>query len=264
MASWPHDRFNIPGSPAISSLFKYADDDVVAIPDSQQKSALDIAQTAILTPNKNYNPLSEEGGIKPNAAPTPNVAGGTTKQLAGASGDIQAFLSQCLSEASQGSWRETGQGGKTPNPNIVGIWPYIGVTKNPPTGAWATDQTAWCMGFVQFVLKNCGYKYYTTAGASQIADPKCGTTLVTSNIDEVATKGQPGDIFLYGRSGGSGHVCYLYQMETPSGGFVPWSKVGGNQSPKGQHSDDDGDVTKSRPSMNYAKANFKGLYRPSK
>lgn len=264
MSAWPHGRFNIPGSPAISALFKYADDDVVAIPDNEQKAALAIAQTAILTPEKFNSPINNEGGIKTNVAPTPIASGGSTKQVAGAAGDIQAFLSQCLSEASQGSWRESGQNGKASNPNIVGIWPYIGVTKNPPTGAWATDQTAWCMGFVQFTLKNCGYKYYTTAGASQIADPKCGTSLVTSDINEVATKGQPGDIFLYGRSGGSGHVCFLYQLESPSGGFVGWSQVGGNQSPKGVHSDNDGDVTKSRPSMTYAQANFKGLYRPSK
>lgn len=265
---WPNSRFTIPGNNGISSLFQYENDEPITISKSQQSIIDSTAAQAITNPDRFFDPANEQGGIKGNATPTPNVSGGDTKQVTGlpcvpGGENIQSFLNKCLSEAVNGTWRETGQGGRPSNPNITGIWPYIGICATPPTGGWASDQTAWCMGFVQFVLKSCGYKYFSTASAASIADPRSGCTLVTSNINEVPTKGQPGDVFLYGRSGGSGHVCFLYQMESAQAGFVSWSQVGGNQTPKGEHSNNDGDVTKSRPGLNYAAANFKGLYRPS-
>ena len=256
-------KFTIPGTSSVSSQYTLPSDAPIAISSSDLNNAKVIARTAIISPETYAYQPNAQAGIKVNEAPTPAISGGNTKKAGPTVQDIPTFLSKCLTEAQKGAWRETGQAGAPSNQNIVGIWPYIGLSGSPVTGPWATDQTAWCMGFVQFTLKSCGYNYYSTASALDISNPLCGTTLITNNYAEVSSKGKPGDIILFSRGSGFGHVCFLYKFESDVTGYVGWSYVGGNQKPSGSTSDNDGDVTKSRCTIHYAQQNFMGLYRPS-
>jgi uncharacterized Zn-binding protein involved in type VI secretion len=188
---------------------------------------------------QNYAGTVEDGGSGASIAPS-----------AAAASDIPSFLRQVLSEAATGCWRETGQDGKQSNPNIVGIWPYLGY---PKSGCWTTDQTAWCMGFVNFVLKNCGYRYVQTAGAKDIQNRTSAFGATSIPLDQ----GLPGDIVLWNYS----HVNFIY-----SGGGGKYTFCGGNQSPKNKgNNPNDGDVTNSWPGgWTTAKGGIVGIWRPSK
>jgi len=151
--------------------------------------------------------------------------------------NVLGFLGQCLQEAKTGAWRETGQGGKTSNPNIVNMWKNIGL-------GFTNDQVPWCAGFACFAMKQSGMKWVRDAGASNLAN-KLGSGSVDSNYKTVAvSEMKPGDLVLWG----SGHVNFCY---TATGG--KYTFVGGNQSP-GKNADPpvrdpdhDGDVTVSWP-----------------
>ena len=203
-------------------------------------------------PDKYYNAAAAEGGVKGNYAGTP-ADDGQGKSLigGGTAGDIQAFLRKQLdTTASNGYWREMGQGGKPSNPNITRIWADLGY---PTTGMWTSDQTAWCMGFVNWTLKQCGYRYVQTASAKEIANnPKKWNAVQVQPKDA-----QPGDIVLWNYS----HVNFVY---TANNGKLTF--VGGNQSPsKGGNNPNDGDVTNSWPGgWTEAKGGIVGIFRPSK
>ena len=215
-------------------------------------TATALVDSYVANPGSFYNLQAATDGVKPNYAGT--VEDGTTAtgtiSVATAAGIIP-FLQERLNEASRGMWRETGQGGKASNPNITGIWPALGY---PAASPWTTDQTAWCMGFVNFTLKNAGYKYVQTASAKAIAsDPtRWGATQVQPA--DVA----PGDIVLWKYS----HVNFVY---TVSGGKCTF--VGGNQTPTAgtNNNPSDGDITISyaggSPATN---PNIASIWRPSK
>jgi hypothetical protein len=159
-------------------------------------------------------------------------------------------LSKCLDEAGAGKWRETGQGGKPSNPTITGVWENLGYPKSSP---WTTDQTAWCMGFVNFALKSCGYRYFQTASAAAITTSpgKWNATQVPKD------QAQPGDIAFWSYR----HVNFVYTAQNGKYTFV-----GGNQTPSGgKNNPDDGDITKSYPNGTGANnANWVSCWRPSK
>ena len=184
----------------------------------------------VANPTDTTNGAAGAAGVKGNYNPPPEVGSDTpipANSNASAS-DIVPFLSKVLEEAKRGMWRESGQGGRASNPNIVGIWRDLGIGT---TGCWATDQTAWCAGFVNFALKNSGYKYYQIAGARQTA----------AKFQQVpAAQVQPGDIALWSFS----HVNFVY---TRGGNKVTF--VGGNQTPSSgkNNNPSDGDVTISWP-----------------
>jgi uncharacterized Zn-binding protein involved in type VI secretion len=150
---------------------------------------------------------------------------------AATAGDIVPFLSQVLSEADQGKWEETGMGGRPSNPNITGIWTQLGY---PKSGAWTTDQTAWCMGFVNWVLQKTGYRYVQTARARDIRDRAGDYKAQQIPL----TQGQPGDIALWSYS----HVNFIYSA---NGGRYTF--VGGNQSTKARNNNNpsQGSITRS-------------------
>jgi hypothetical protein len=253
---WSHDRFKIPGTSGVSSVFTFADDKPV------QGSADAVAQQQAITkqtltnPSVYNSPANAAGGIKTNYPPetATSYSGGDAKKDPGsppcgsAGTSIVSFLDKCLAEAAQGTWRECGQGGKQSNPTILNAWKNIGLSAS-------TDQTPWCMVFTQFVLKQCGYFYLSSASAADLSSPKLKTTTVTTNVNEISSKGQPGDLILFNRQGGH-HAAVLYQAT----GKVYW--VGGNQTPSGAHNPDDGYVTKSSGDS-FLKSNFAGLYRPT-
>jgi hypothetical protein len=109
------------------------------------------------------------------------------------------------------------------------------------------------MGFVNYTLKNSGYKYVQTASAAAITTnpEKWGAVQVPK------AEAQPGDIAFWSYR----HVNIVYQKK--GAGFT---FVGGNQTPKGgTNNPDDGDITISYPNGAPAtNANWVSCWRPSK
>lgn len=216
-------------------------DPAVSIPPATQQAANNKVISYIANPS-NYaldsydgSPPGQPGQVKGNYAGTVDDGGQgesniqPTDPQTGTS--IIALLDIILAEASRGAWSETGQSGAPSNPNIIGIWKTLGY---PSSGCWLSDQTAWCMGFVNYVLKNTGHRYLQTARARDIQDRTAafGATQVPLN------QAQPGDIALWSYS----HVNFIY---TNTGGKLTF--VGGNQAPKASNNPNDGSVTKSWP-----------------
>lgn len=173
--------------------------------------------------------------VKGNYAGTPeqSTAGESLINPTPPAGDIPTFLRSVLDEASKGQWSETGMGGAPSNPKILNIWKELGFGNS---GAWGTDQTAWCMGFVNYVLKNTGYRFVQTARAKDIADRASAYGVQSIPLDQ----GQPGDICLWSYS----HVNFIYSS---SGG--KYTFVGGNQSDKAKNANNPsgGSATQSWP-----------------
>jgi hypothetical protein len=205
-------------------------------------------------PNQYYNAAAAADGVKGNYAGT--IDDGTTATSVSAIStdttfsSIVPFLDKCLDEAAAGKWRETGQGGKPSNPNITGIWQNLGYPSSSP---WTTDQTAWCMGFVNFGLKSSGYRYFQTASAAAITTNPEKWNAVQVPKDQA----QPGDIAFWSYR----HVNFVYTAQNGKFTFV-----GGNQTPSGgKNNPDDGDITKSYPGGTGANnANWVSCWRPSK
>jgi hypothetical protein len=227
-------------SPGSSAAFAGVDIDIaVNIPPNaeteiaQQTETLVAAQVAAPTaPNQFYKAEAVADGVKGNYAPVDDqtVSTGTVSTATNAA-DIVTFLQRTMEEAGRGMWRETGQAGGVSNPNIVGIWKSIGY---PSSGPWVSDQTAWCMGFINFGLKCSGYKYVQTASAAAIttSPERWGAVQVPKD------QAQPGDIAFWSYR----HVNFVYTANNGKFSFV-----GGNQSPKASNNPNDGDVTNSWP-----------------
>jgi hypothetical protein len=206
-------------------------------------------------PNQYYSAAAAADGVKGNYAGTVDDATTATAAVSTISTDttfssLVPFLSKCLDEAAAGKWRETGQGGKPSNPTITGVWQNLGY---PNSGIWTTDQTAWCMGFVNFGLKSCGYRYFQTASAAAITTNPEKWNAVQVPKDQA----QPGDIAFWSYR----HVNFVYTAQNGKYTFV-----GGNQTPSGgKNNPDDGDLTKSYPNGTGANnANWVSCWRPSK
>jgi hypothetical protein len=203
-------------------------------------------------PNQYYNADAEAGGVKGNYAGTPDDASTGTGLIAtdASFSDIVPWMKKTYEEAQRGMWRETGQGGKPSNPNITGIWKTLGIGT---TGAWATDQTAWCMGFVNFGLRASGYKYVQTGSAAAITQTpgRWGAVQVPKE------QAQPGDIAFWSYR----HVNFVYEKK--GAGFTFF---GGNQTPKGgSNNPDDGDATISWPGgISPSNSSWVSCWRPSK
>lgn len=230
-------------SPGGSASFAGIDiDGAITIPPdaqdaiAQQTNALIAAQIAAPTaPNQFYKAEAAADGVKGNYAPvddqTTSTNTGTVSTVTNASGIIP-FLQRTMEEAGRGMWRETGQSGNVSNKNITGIWTSLGY---PNSGPWVSDQTAWCMGFVNFALKCSGYKYVKTASAAAITTTPGSWGAVQVPKDQA----QPGDIAFWSYR----HVNFVYTANNGKFSFV-----GGNQSPKASNNPNDGDVTNSYPS----------------
>lgn len=206
----------------------------------------------INNPETYKNSEAANNGVKENYPGTP-ADDGQGKELKSDAEptDISEFLRKQLEITKQnGYWRETGQNGNKSNANITRIWADIGY---PTSSPWNTDQTAWCMGFVNYTLKQCGYRYVQTASAKEIAanPQRWGAKKVTPE------EALPGDIVLWNFS----HVNFVYTSQNGKLSFV-----GGNQSPKNAgNNPNDGDVTQSWPSgWTSAKGGIVGIFRPSK
>jgi predicted chitinase len=206
----------------------------------------------IANPSAYKNPEAANNGVKENYAGTPKDDGvGKSLKSESAPGDIQAFLQKQLELTAQSKyWVETGMGGNKSNPNITRIWADLGY---PTSGMWATDQTAWCMGFVNWTLKQCGYRYVQTASAKEIGNnpQRWGATKVS--IEDA----QPGDIVLWNFS----HVNFVYTARDGKLTFV-----GGNQGGKSKDNNpSSGDVTNSwAGGWSQNRGGIVAIYRPSR
>jgi len=211
-----------------------------------------VVDSYVANPSQFYNASAEADGVKANYAGTPDDGTTSTGVISPSptSADIVPFLQKCLEEAGRGMWRETGQGGKPSNPNITNIWKDLAY---PSAGMWTTDQTAWCMGFVNYALKSSGYRYVQTASARALPDNP-GRWNATPIPKEQA---QPGDIAFWSYR----HVNFVY---TAANG--KFSFCGGNQTPKGgKNNPDDGEITNSYPGGTSASnPNWVSCWRPSR
>lgn len=198
------------------------------------------------------NPVAAANGVKQQFAPvTTPVSTGSVAPSDPAGNDIVPLLTSILSEAGNGLWRESGQGGNPSNKNILNIWKELGfnVVNNP----WNTDQTAWCMGFLNFVLKKAGYRWAQEAGSRALKNSQ------RWNSTEVSpAQAQPGDMVLWD----FGHVNFVYSNNNGKLSFC-----GGNQTPTSgsNNNPNDGDVTISWPSgWTPARGGITGIWRPSR
>lgn len=187
-------------------------------------------------PSAYYNADASSSGVKSTVQPKDDGQGNTL--ISGATpGDIKTFLDKQLELASSGYWRETGQGGAESNPNILRIWTDLGLS-------FKSDQIAWCAGFVQWTLQQCGYRYVQNARAFAIHENPALWKATKVSLSEAQT----GDIVVWNYS----HVNFFYG----DGTFV-----GGNQSPKNKgNNPNDGDLTMNHPNV----SNILAIYRPSK
>ena len=206
-------------------------------------------------PSKYETAESKEAGVGA-VRPQPDSGSDPVSIPAGSvpTGDIQVFLRKQLDLAKEGYWSETGMTDKSKsNKNILSIWKDIGLE----SVCGGSDQTAWCMAFVVWTLKQNGYRYCQTARAADITDKtaKFGATKVTGEV-------QPGDI-VHWKYGNGNHVNFVYEVK--SGGS--FTLVGGNQTEKNvkNNNPSGGSVTVSWPNGTTASnKQIVGIYRPSK
>ena len=225
-------------SPAAQARIDKKTNDYVAAPEKYK-------QNSAVTNNQ----------VKGNYAGTPEQPRSSGESLIDPTppaGDIPTFLRSVLDEAARGQWSETGMGGGSSNPKILNIWKELGFGNN---GAWGSDQTAWCMGFVNYVLKNTGYRFVQTARARDIRDRASEYKAQQVPLDQ----GQPGDICLWSYS----HVNFIY-----TGSAGKYTFVGGNQSDKAKNANNPsgGSATQSWPGGYTAPGNgsLVSIWRPVK
>jgi predicted chitinase len=240
-----------------SNQFNYLTTPVRPSPPVQLKYAIDEENNALVAdyianPAKYKNPEAAEGGVKENYAGTPKDDGqGKSLIATNTTGDLYLFLQKQLQLAQSGYWSETGMGGAVSNANITRIWADLGY---PKSGLWVTDQTAWCMGFVNWTLKQCGYRYVQTASAAEITT---NTARWNATKIENLADAQPGDIAFWKYR----HVNFVYSNV---GGKLTF--VGGNQADKAANNPSGGTVNNSWPSGYVVPGNgsLVAIYRPSK
>ena len=205
----------------------------------------------------------ESGQVPELYEQTPDATGvdtlGTTEALVDASAanstaaadGIPGFLSQVLAEANNEQWDETGDKGPTSNGNIIGIWKELGF---PDSSYWKTDQTPWCAGFANWVLKRTGYKYMQSARAYDFRDK----TSVYGGVPVPLSDGQPGDIVVWNYS----HVNFIYTSPSPG----VYTFVGGNQSDKASATNNNpsgGTITNSwKGGWTSSNGRISGIFRP--
>lgn len=177
----------------------------------------------------------------------PLVDASAANSTAAADG-IPGFLSQVLAEANNNQWDETVN---PSNGNIIGIWRELGF---PDTAYWKTDQTPWCAGFCNWVLKKTGYKYMQSARAYDFRDK----TSVYGGVPVPLTDGLPGDIVVWNYS----HVNFIYSSPRPG----VYTFVGGNQSDKASATNNNpsgGTITNSWPNgWTQDRGRISGIFRP--
>lgn len=208
----------------------------------------------------------EDGQVPQQYEQTPDATGvdtlGTNEQglidasaaaSTAAADGIPGFLGQLLQEANNNQWDETGDKTSTSNPNIIGIWKELGF---PDSAYWKTDQTPWCAGFANWVLKRTGYRYMQSARAYDFRDK----TDLWGGVPVPIEEGQPGDIVVWNYS----HVNFIYTSPKPG----VYTFVGGNQSDKASPTNNNpsgGTITNSwKGGWTQDRGRISGIFRPTR
>jgi len=155
------------------------------------------------------------------AIANPDCAGG---------GNMGQALDKALVESGAGQWKETGN-----NPNIQALYGNVGFPNV------RGDSTAWCAAFTGSILKQNCFKFNKSLAAGSY-------TGYGNPVPGGISNAQKGDIVVFNRVGGTGHVAFYYGPG-PSPGTI--YVVGGNQ-----HDN----ITKSLRHVSELKAN--GVQRP--
>lgn len=193
-----------------------------------------------------YEQTPDSTGVASLGTETPLVD--RSSQVAQADG-IPGFLTTLLGEAQNNLWDETVN---PSNSNIINIWEELGF---PKTAYWQTDQTPWCAGFTNWVLKRTGYQYMQSARAYDFRDK----TSVYGGDPVPIGEGLPGDIVVWSYS----HVNFIYSSPAPG----VYTFVGGNQSDKASATNNNpsgGTITNSWPGGydTRKRSGIVGIYRP--
>lgn len=250
------DLTNKEGPILAGSTNVFASDIIAATVNAKAVAQVVVTTNSYVSNPASYNnPDAAANGVKQYYAPVSSTEPISNDSVAPigpvASSDLITFLTARLAEAAQGRWRETGQGGKPSNINITNIWRDLGFVTSSP---WNTDQTAWCMGFVNYALKNCGYRWAPEASARAIQNNPSRWKATQIPINQA----QPGDIVLWNFS----HVSFVYTADNGRYTFV-----GGNQTPTSgnKNNPNDGDLTISWPSgWTLSRGGIASIWRPSK
>lgn len=199
---------NAPNSATLNSEVisdSSADEEVVEVtPQQQARFKVNVRDVnEYNTPyNINYN-IDKHPELEPDPAATEVPTSVKSKP-----DNLVNSLDQIKQEADQGKWKETGN-----NPNITKLYGNVGF---PQYGK--NDRTAWCAGFVGSTLKENGYEYQKTLAAGDYT--KYGNPVSLNDV-------QKGDIMVFNRERGTGHVAFYYGPG-PTPGTV--RVLGGNQS----------------------------------
>lgn len=210
----------------------FASDIIAATVNANAVNVTSLGTSAYISnPQKYDNPAAAVNGVKQYYNPVTESVSNDVRAPIASSNDLITWLEARLAEAEQGQWRESGQGGKPSNPKILNIWTELGFTNASP---WNTDQTAWCAGFVNYALKNCGYRWAPEASSAAFQNNPSRWNAQVVPISEA----QPGDIVRWSFS----HVSFVYQIDNGK-----YSFIGGNQTPKAvagkNNNPSDGDLT---------------------
>lgn len=217
------------------------------VSDKYNAQALDFQKN----PEKYYNADADAANVNPQRPPQPDLGDAGQSLKSGAEpSDISGFLSKQLILAKEGYWSETGMKDKTKsNPNIMAMWRDLGM-ENVANNLG--DQTAWCMAFVNWTLKQCNHRYVQSARAFDLRDKpeRWKATKVTDP--------QPGDICVWTYS----HVNFVHEIKNGKCTFVGGNQGGGKVS---DNNPTGGSVTISYPNgVSPTHKNIIGFYRPSK
>ena len=244
------------GTPTVASKFLEKDPRVIQDDQTIQKNnqlTKDFQQNPekyrAREPNtKDYFPGTPGAGRNPS---TGEPAGGSLI-VKNPTANITSWLAEQVSLAENGYWRETGvSAGVNPqpsNPNITNLWKNLGFSSEPWT---SSDQTAWSMAFINYGLKQNGYRYVQTPSAEdlRLRLVDYGFQIINNKADA-----QSGDIALWS----GGHANFVYQNNN---GTLKY--VGGSQKPSltaGVNDRRIGDVS----IVDDEGCTLVGIFRPSK
>lgn len=146
--------------------------------------------------------------------------------------------------------------GEFQNQKILGIWKEIGYVN---ANVWYTDQTAWCMGFLNFTLKKAGYRYIQSATAKHLytkqadyqsteitdfTEAKCGDMCYwsSSHVNFIYSNNPDKKLMSFvGGNQGAGLLADALTENNPAGGSVTHSWAGKVSSPYNPNGREGGD-----------------------
>lgn len=192
-------------------------------------------------PSSSVENYGVEAGYQ--GTPVTEVTTSTGVITAAVSTDFVSWMAARIDEGKKGMWsRVSKPAPATPaskaesNVNIMSMWSSIGLNYYANH-----DQTAWCMGWVNWALKQNGYVWCKEASSWAIRNKPQKWNAVSVPLDQ----GQPGDIALWSY----GHVNFIYKVLSAG----RYTFCGGNQGGK--------DITNNNPLTSTVSESWPGGYK---